>query len=103
MMHNTTSGTERNVCLHKNDFLSVTMLKVIPFRSQFRIQWLLLSLTCDKVAALEGKCKLLRVFVLAIPNGVSLAVKVLPEVGKGYCQCVLIRIFSLELVHDKHA
>ena len=64
---------------------------------------LLLSHTCDKVAALEGKCKLLGVFVLAIPDGVSFTVKVLPEVGNGYCQGVLVGVFPLEFVHDKCA
>ncbi len=61
------------------------------------------SLTCDKVAAFEGLCELLRVFVLPIPDWVSLRVKVLPEVGKGYCKGVLVGILPLELVHHKRA
>lgn len=62
-----------------------------------------LCLTCNKVTAHEGTFKLLWEFVLAVPDGESLTVKVLPEEWKGYCQGVLIGILSLELVHDKCA
>lgn len=80
-----------------------TTSAVIPLQSKYLTMWLLMNLTCDKVAAFEGKCKLFGVFVLAVPDGVSLTVKVLPEVGKGYCQGVLVGVLPLELIHDKCA
>lgn len=80
-----------------------TTPKVIHLRSRCWVKWQLQSLTCDEVAALEGLCKLLGVFVLAVPDWVALTVKVLPEVGNCYRQGVLVGILSLELVHDKCA
>lgn len=64
-------------------------------------EYLYLQLTWDKVAAFEDLCKLLWIFVLCIPDWVSLWVKVFPEMGNGYCQGVLIGVLSLEIVHDK--
>lgn len=82
-------------------YKNVTTPEVILSEPRCWVKWQLLTLTCDKVAALEGLFKLLWVFVLAIPDWVPLTVKVLPEVGNGYCQGVLVGILSLELVHDK--
>ena len=66
-------------------------------------QWLLQCLTCDEIAALERQCKLLGESVLAVPDGIPLFVEVIPEVGKGYCQCVLVGVLPLELIHNKWA
>lgn len=62
---------------------------------------MLQGLTCDEIAAHKGHGELICVFVLRVPDGVALTIKVLPEVGDGYCQGVLIGILSLKLVQDK--
>lgn len=46
-------------------------------------------------------CELLWIFVLAVPDGEALMVKVLPEVGNGYGHGILVGILPLELIHDK--
>lgn len=96
-----TSKEQRGGCSVYSLSFSRLILKKKATDPRCWIKWQLSSLTCNKVAALEGLFKLLWVFVLAIPDWVPLTVKVLPEVGDGYCQGVLVGILSLELVHDK--
>lgn len=59
--------------------------------------------TCDEVAAHEGLAELLGVAVLAVPQGPTLTVKVLPEMRQRHPQRVLVGVFALELVQDERA
>lgn len=61
------------------------------------------ALTGDEVAAHEGLAQLLGVPVLAVPQGPALRVKVLPKMGQGHPQRVLVGVFALELVQDEGA
>lgn len=57
--------------------------------------------TRDKIAAHEGHGQLLWKAVFAKPDREALTVKVFPEVGDSHSQCVLIGVFSLELIQHK--
>lgn len=57
--------------------------------------------TRDKIAAHEGHGQLLWKAVFTIPDRKALTVKVFPEVWDSHSQCVLIRVFSLELIQHK--
>lgn len=61
------------------------------------------GLTGDEVAAHEGLGELLGEAVLGVPEGPALLVEVLPEVGQGHRQRVLVGVLALELVQDEGA
>ena len=60
-------------------------------------------LTCDEVAAHKSHGELFWELVLAIPDRVTLTVKVFPKVRDGDRKGVLVGVLSLKFIHDKCA